>query len=244
MPELGRAGQPRGWPSRGTMPHFDSNDVIQHVTIHLADSLPKDALEHIAAELAGMDPEHREEEKRSRVEALFDAGHGACVLRRPDCAGIVQDSLLHSDGERYRMLAWVIMPNHVHTLFQVMNGWQMAKVVASWKTWTGSQISDLLLKERPARERRAPSRHDEAETRHHGGWRPRVWHREYWDRCIRDEQHFASAVAYIYDNPVKAGLVGRAEDWPWSSAGNAGYRPPALTDSATTEGGGPGDGSV
>ena len=45
-----------------------------------------------------------------------------------------------------------------------------------------------------------------------------VWHREYWDRYVRDEHHFRQAIEYIHQNPVKAGLVVRAENWPWSSA--------------------------
>ena len=46
--------------------------------------------------------------------------------------------------------------------------------------------------------------------------------REYWDRFIRDEQHFTAAIEYIHMNPVKAGLVEKAEDWYWSSAGGWG----------------------
>jgi REP element-mobilizing transposase RayT len=42
--------------------------------------------------------------------------------------------------------------------------------------------------------------------------------REYFDRYIRDERHFANAVQYIHENPVKAGLVENPEDWPFSSA--------------------------
>jgi hypothetical protein len=45
-----------------------------------------------------------------------------------------------------------------------------------------------------------------------------VWHPEYWDRFIRNERHFQQAVEYIRQNPVKAGLVRKAEDWRWSSA--------------------------
>ncbi|MCX5969976.1 MAG: transposase, partial [Coprothermobacterota bacterium] len=45
-----------------------------------------------------------------------------------------------------------------------------------------------------------------------------VWHREYWDRFIRDERHFVAARDYIVMNPVKAGLVTKPEDWPWCSA--------------------------
>jgi hypothetical protein len=42
--------------------------------------------------------------------------------------------------------------------------------------------------------------------------------REYWDRTIHDEKHFRATVDYIHANPVKAGLVHSAEEWPWSSA--------------------------
>jgi hypothetical protein len=56
---------------------------------------------------------------------------------------------------------------------------------------------------------------------------PRVWHREYWDRFMRDEKHFLQTVAYIHQNPVKARLVAKAEAWQWSSAylGNARLEP-------------------
>ncbi len=197
---------PRGWHSRGYLPHLDSNDVIQHVTFHLADSLPKETLLRIWAEIQELKPEQKDIEKRRRIEALIDAGHGACWLQRPDCAQIVQDALLHFDTERYRMIAWVVMPNHVHALFQTMNGWSMNAVVGSWKTFTANAIGQRLRKtNEPV---------------------PHVWHPEFWDRYIRDQNHFDNAVAYIHNNPVQAGLVTHPEHWPWSSAypGNAGLR--------------------
>jgi REP element-mobilizing transposase RayT len=178
--------------------------VIQHVTFHLIDSLPKKTVERLMAELEGLDPDRQEIEKRRRLDALIDAGHGACWLRRPDCARIVQDALLHFDGERYRMIAWVVMPNHVHALFQTINNWSMDAVVGSWKTFTANAIGRIV------RQPDAPV--------------PRIWHPEFWDRYIRDGKHFDSALAYIHDNPVKAGLVARPDLWPWSSAG--------LTDNA------------
>ena len=42
------------------------------------------------------------------------------------------------------------------------------------------------------------------------------WHREFWDRFIRDERHLQAAREYIAQNPVKAGLVARPEDWLWA----------------------------
>jgi len=55
---------------------------------------------------------------------------------------MVQESLLTFDSQRYRLLAWVVMPNHVHVLFQPMNGWTVAKIVAAWKKFTARKICD------------------------------------------------------------------------------------------------------
>ena len=150
--------------------------------------------------------EKRGAERRKRVEAWIDAGHGSCILRKPAIAKMVQESLLAFDSQRYRLLAWVVMPNHVHALFQPMNGWTVAKIVASWKKFTARKIrpgstpgnANLLI----------------------GGFRSGgpVWHREYWDRYIRNQRHFNQAIDYIHQNPVKAGLVATAESWRWSSA--------------------------
>ena len=44
------------------------------------------------------------------------------------------------------------------------------------------------------------------------------WMADYYDRFIRDERHLRAAIAYVERNPVAAGLVGRPEEWAWSSA--------------------------
>ena len=44
------------------------------------------------------------------------------------------------------------------------------------------------------------------------------WLREYWDRFIRNENHYYSAIEYIHQNPVKANLVDNNKDWRFSSA--------------------------
>jgi REP element-mobilizing transposase RayT len=44
------------------------------------------------------------------------------------------------------------------------------------------------------------------------------WHPDYSDRYIRNQEHYQDEVAYIENNPMKAGLCARPEDWPWSSA--------------------------
>jgi putative transposase len=187
------------WHSRGYLPHFESSEATQIVTFHLADSLPRTALVQMEGELNTLPSERRDVERRKRLDLWIDAGHGSCVLRRPGIADMVQGCLLTFDSQRYRMLAWVVMPNHVHILFQPMKGWTVAKIVAAWKKFTARKISD---------ERREMS--DESSAP--------VWQREYWDRYIRDQRHLEQAIEYIQMNPVKAGLVATAESWRWSSA--------------------------
>ena len=115
-------------------------------------------------------------------------------MRRPEIAALVRDALSRFDGERYRLLEWCVMPNHVHVLIRQEPGFPLAEIVRSWKVFTAREANAILRRT------------------------GRFWMREYHDRCIRDENHLAVAVAYIRNNPVKAGLCERAEDWPWSSA--------------------------
>ena len=143
--EIGGPRENRGeavWHSRGYLPHFEGAEAIQHVTFHLADSLPRTAILRIEAETKALPAEKRDDERRRRMEAWIDAGHGSCILREPEFAGIVQGALLAFDSRRYRLLAWVVMPNHVHVLFQPMNGWAVAKTVASWKKFTARVICE------------------------------------------------------------------------------------------------------
>jgi putative transposase len=93
--------QPRGWHSRGYLPHFDSPETVQFVTFRLADSLPA----HVAAALR-----HRDH-ALPRLDSELDVGSGACWLRRPDIASVVENALMHFDGARYRLLGWGIMPS-------------------------------------------------------------------------------------------------------------------------------------
>ena len=135
---------------------------------------------------------------RKRIEKYEDQGHGACYLRDERIARLVQDALLHFDGKRYRLLAWCIMPNHVHVMMQLLPGHQLSDILHSWKSFTAHKANKLL-------------------DRSGDFWMP-----EYFDRFIRDERHLLATFQYIHENPVKAGLVANPEDWPWSSAGYAG----------------------
>jgi len=213
------------WTDRGYMPHVDGADLIQHVSYHLADSLPKEALERMQAETKDLAPKLRDAEKEKRIAAYLDAGHGGCILRVPELADMVQETFTHFANDRYHLYAWCVMPNHVHVLFQPMNGWIMSKIVSSWKSFTGRRISAYvqmatLGRGEPSSRLAGPQPGSAMPPTPQRG-PTRVWHREYWDRYIRDHAHYVNVVEYIHENPVKAGLVTRPEDWKWSSANTA-----------------------
>ena len=199
-PQLGTTH--RGWYSRGYLPHCDHPGLLQAITYRLGDSLPAAILEQMEAELANLPSERKDPERRRRIESWLDAGYGCCALREPEAAACVVDTWQHFAGERYDLIAWVVMPNHVHLLIRTYQGVPLGKIVQSWKSYTSRRIRRMM------------------EDRGRGGELAGrgLWMREYWDRYIRNERHFQATVAYIHGNPVKAGLVSRAEDWPWSSA--------------------------
>lgn len=99
----GDPGDPR-WHSRGYLPHFDSPGAVQHITYHLADSVSQEALQRLHSEIVFLPESERDAERRKRLEAWIDSGHGSCVLRDPVAAEIVQTSFLNFDAERYRLL--------------------------------------------------------------------------------------------------------------------------------------------
>jgi REP element-mobilizing transposase RayT len=182
-----------GWHSRGYLPHFDGAEISQSVTFRLADSLPQIVLAQWKRELR-QEQGRLDVTLRKRIEAYLDQGYGSCALGHPNIATIVQDSILHFDAERYRLSAWVVMPNHVHVLMTPHQRWPLSRIIKDMKSFTSREANKHL------------------------GRKGRFWMEDYFDRYIRDRKHFAYAIAYIENNPVKARLCGSPEDWRFSSA--------------------------
>lgn len=182
--------QHKGWYNPRFLPHYDAPGTIQAITFRLADSLPRSRRAEWEHLLAVEDKALR----RRRLQVYLDKGYGNCWLRDPRIATMVETALHHFDGERYTLLAWVIMPNHVHVIIEVFQGHAMWTVVQSWKRYTARRANALL------------------------GLRGSFWQKDYWDTFMRDEYHLERAVRYVHSNPVSACLVEEASDWPWSSA--------------------------
>ena len=70
------------------------------------------------------------------------------LLHEHDNAAIVQTALQHFDGERYRLIAWVVMPNHIHVMIEQIAGFRLDRVVHSWKSYTANTINKRARGER------------------------------------------------------------------------------------------------
>jgi REP element-mobilizing transposase RayT len=116
-----------------------------------------------------------------KLEQWLDSGYGECLLRNPALAQIVAEYLRHFDGQRYDLLAWVVMPNHVHVLVKSLEGFAIDKVLHTWKSFTAHEINKLL------------------------GRSGQLWQTESYDHIVRDPQSVWSIANYIVTNPAKAG---------------------------------------
>jgi REP element-mobilizing transposase RayT len=91
------------------------------------------------------------------------------------------------------MLAWVVMPNHVHALVEIGET-PLSAIIQNWKSFAAVAANKLLSRA------------------------GRLWQPEYWDHFMRDEEQTRKAIRYIENNPVKAKLCCAPEAWPFSSA--------------------------
>jgi len=202
LPNNTKAEDFKGWHERGYLPHCDKPGLIQFVTFRLWDSMPasrRGEWEHLLAINSRSNAPRSGaqsialREQRIKLEEYLDRGLGECFLRKPSIATLVETAMTHHHGERFKMLAWVIMPNHVHALIEVGQV-PLSKIIQNWKSLTAVEANKVI--ERSGR----------------------FWQPEYWDRFMRDNEQQQKAVHYIENNPVKAKLCRTAEEWLFSSA--------------------------
>jgi len=183
-----------GWYSRGYLPHFDGREIPQFVSLHLFDSIPVAVLRRWERELKTSGALRDQILLQRRIEKYLDQGYGQAFMKDHRIASLVQNVLLGSDGKSYRLSAWVVMPNHIHLLATRFIEFTFAAIMQSLKSITSHKANRILERQ------------------------GRFWIEDYFDRYIRNQEHFRNTVRYIENNPVKARLCRRPEDWPFSSA--------------------------
>ena len=127
---------------------------------------------------------------------------------QPEIAAYYADALREAcETEQFTLAAYCFMPDHVHVLVLSETETALIGLVHRFKQGTGwwlkRQSAAGGLKASP--------------TDANGA----LWQRSYYDHVLRRDEDIASVVRYILENPVRAGLVSSAEEYPysWSIAG-------------------------
>lgn len=178
---------------RGPLPHWQQDKATYFLTFRLADSIPVCLLDEWRQERILWQAEHpkpwtpeTEAENHklfsTRIDRHLDQGLGSCLLGDAANAAQVADAFQYFDHTRYLLHAWVIMPNHIHLLLSLGESIDLGKTIASWKRFTATKINRQEQSSGP------------------------IWQKNYFDRLIRDWDHFINVARYIRRNPVKAKL--------------------------------------
>lgn len=205
------------------LPHWQPSGAAIFLTCRLYGSLPENVIEQlkvtqklVAREIdkAKVPAEKIAELKLNqhkklfaKIDAILDrAETGPRWLAETKVAALVEDALLRRYAELYKLWAYVVMVNHLHLLLRPkpiilpeespMDSFvALSSITKRLKGYTAREANRILQR-----------------TGKH------FWQQESFDHWPRDEGEFFRIIAYIENNPVKAGLVQHPEEWRWSSA--------------------------
>ena len=117
------------WHNRGYLPHYEAANKYQMITYRLSDSLPS------SFDIKSINYEHLSAKERTQyrkyIEALLDQGYGSCLLEKNQVANVVIDTWRFFHQKRYELIAYVVMPNHVHLLIKTYEDWDLGTLVKS-----------------------------------------------------------------------------------------------------------------
>ena len=206
---------------RRRLPHIMPPGETLFITYRLHGTIPVEVLlrlkeehESFLAEQVEGNPDFLEKDLRKKwetryflsLDALIDrATEGSCWLADLLIARIVEESIHYRDAKQFDLHAYCVMPNHVHVLLtNTSQDTPFYRVLGSMKANSAKAINEHLNQIGQS-----------------------VWASESYDHVVRNEKSFDRVIRYILNNPVKAGLVERWQDWPHSycQQGKAGGNP-------------------
>ena len=187
---------------RGRLPHMQVEDGRYFVTLHLAGAIPNVSQHRIHQEALALKTAATKWNRKltlaiarmvfRELEKWLDRCAHVNYLSQPPIADIVIESLQHRQHNNlWNIFDSVIMPNHLHMFFEIDNELSLKREMQLFKRWTARQAKKLL------------------------GPVKKFWQVEWFDHWSRSDEQDAKIIRYIANNPVKAGLVKCAEDWPY-----------------------------
>jgi len=210
---------------RRHLPHWQPAGATFFVTFRLKGTLPLEKIQNLKKE---QEREKKDFIKLSRDEKrkqnylnerryfgkwdnlLDQAEFGPRWLSQPEIAEIVKEALHFRNGRDYDLFAFCIMSNHVHVVFAPLDSkldWQSDLPNSDSQSNLQKPLNKIMqsLKRQTARKSNIVLGREGA-----------FWQDESYDHVIRDNGEFERIVNYVLENPQKAGLVSKWEDWPWT----------------------------
>lgn len=172
----------------GNLPHWHQHEKMQYVTFRLADSLPKSVCQELHERISEFKKRHPEPwDEKTKIKywteigpmqhRLLDNGYGSCVLRSYECRKVLIDVIAYNDNVNYKVVSYVIMPNHVHMLILPLSDNKIENIMSSIKRFSARKINGIL------------------------GKSGTLWMKEYFDRIVRNEDSYKHYYNYIIANP-------------------------------------------
>jgi putative transposase len=96
---------------------------------------------------------------------------------------IVLEHIRDGNGRFYNCYAGIVMPDHVHLLFQIKKGYTLSRVMRGIKGASAHKINQ------------------------HRGTQGQIWQNESYDRIVRNGKEFDVKLNYMFNNPLKKGLT-------------------------------------
>ncbi|PIZ26332.1 MAG: hypothetical protein COY47_01090 [Chloroflexi bacterium CG_4_10_14_0_8_um_filter_57_5] len=201
------------------LPHYHPSNATFFVTFRLAGSLPREVIEQLRQE---QEREEQQLTQRFRGETLreeryklskkmfgqydayLDQGTGPRWLAEPHVAELVTQEIRRLEPQNYHLIAYCIMSNHGHLAIDQQDIPEPPPLKAG-QHYTALSHAMRLLKGRTGH-------YCNQLMERHGPF----WEDESYDHVVRDERELERIVAYILDNPVRAGLVQDWREWPFT----------------------------
>ncbi|MDE0770337.1 MAG: transposase [Opitutaceae bacterium] len=189
------------WRSR--LPHWEVENSEYFITIRCTGSLPIEAqrrleeLKQTTEQQSSKSEAHANYQREifSTCEKYLDQGLGFCPFESPNASlPFIEGLETWADEANWLVLSYCIMPNHIHLLANPKDehSLNLETFIKRLKGRTARNINKILGRGGP------------------------FWQTEWFDRWIRNDAERARTIAYIQNNPVKARLVNKPEDYPFS----------------------------
>ena len=205
------------------------------VTFRLADSLPvqsiialKEESQKVLKEIAGYDNIEVRKEKYKIYQSMYfgkfdklldSSSYGPKWLKEEKVADIVKEIIHYNDNKTYSLICYSIMPNHVHLVFTPVD---RSEASINSKTSNEASINSKISNEASASfyivtkilqdiKSKTALRGNKILNRSGA-----FWQHESYDHVVRDEKELKRIVEYVLNNPVKAGLCEKREEWKWN----------------------------